>query len=55
MLGILLFCVGVVVSLAASWLLVSGSNGSASGPGSPRRGWDWSPRWPPTPRRSPHR
>lgn len=30
-------------------------SGSVSGPGSPRRGWGWSRRWPPTPRRSPPR
>ncbi|HEV3293247.1 MAG TPA: hypothetical protein VG123_30075 [Streptosporangiaceae bacterium] len=54
-LGILLFCAGVVASLAASWLLVSRLGGSGSGPGFPRRGWGWSRRWPPMPRRSPPR
>jgi peptidoglycan/LPS O-acetylase OafA/YrhL len=53
--GILLFCAGVVVSLAASWLLVSRLERLGERPGFPRRGWGWSQRWPLMPRRSPRR
>ena len=53
--GVLLFAAGVALSLAASWLLVSRLERLGSEPGFPRRGWGWSPRWPPMPRRSPPR
>ena len=52
---LLLFVAGVVVSLSASWLLVSRLERLGSVPVFLRPGWGWSRRWPPMRRRSPRR
>jgi len=51
----LLFVAGVVVSLSASWLLVSRLERLGERAGLSEAWLGWSRRWPLTPRRSPRR